>query len=78
MKKRILILIVLVGLFVVGCCSKQPLQVDAPLRLTREEVLRVEDGDRIVIYFPHGVERPVVFKSVETDGWVVSGKVIDD
>jgi len=80
MKRTFQIIIVVVGCFLTGCFARQhePTLIQAPLRLTQEEVLEVEDGNRIIVYFPNGVERPVVFKSVETGGWVVSGKVIDN
>lgn len=79
MKYIIRIVVFSLVLFTAGCCAKQTAPItDTPLRLTTEEVLQAEDGDRIIVYYPQGVERPVVFKSVETGGWVSSAKVVDD
>jgi hypothetical protein len=78
MKHTIRIIAILIVIATVGCYAKKPVQTDASLRLTREEVLRAKDGTRIIVYLPHGVERPVVFKSIETNTWVISAKVIDD
>lgn len=69
--------VLVVALFLTGCCFKQqqPPATDAPLRLTTEEVIEAPDGNRIVVYFPLGVEEPVVIQSNETGGWVAAGKV---
>ena len=80
MKRTVQIMTITLMLFLVSCGLEQKsiVQSEAPLRLTREEVLKAEDGTRIVVYFPHGVAKPVVVKSVETGEWVVSAKTVDD
>lgn len=78
MKSKITIAVLIV-LLLSGCFAKQPqVVVDTPLRLTKEEIIESSDGDRIIIYYPIGVEKPVVIQSEETGGWIISAKVVEN
>lgn len=77
MSKTLTIILLAATLQLTSCCMKHKeiSTSEGPLRLTVEEVLEAPDGDRIIVYFPIGVEEPVVIQSNETGGWVAAGKV---
>lgn len=54
-----------------------PVIEKAPLRLTTEEILQADDGDRIIVAFPQNVRKPIVVFDETTNQWVVSAKVIE-